>query len=220
MPIQKFNTSEKRNIDITNFVGDKDRLFFDVATRTFRLSDGVTPGGLVINTGGGGGGSLTGINDFTTAAIMTLTDVNVNIENSLTIESDEGVSPVKVTNYVLYGTTTNNTFTELFRDASNTRIVCQDYTTYFYEADVVARNNTTPDYAAFKIKGAIDMGAGASTIAINEQKETVYAGSGDNYDADVVADDTNDAISIRVKGGTGEILRWCAYVKVTEVTQQ
>jgi hypothetical protein len=220
MPIQKFNTSEKRNIDITNFVGDKDRLFFDVATRTFRLSDGVTPGGLVINTGGGGGGSLTGINDFTTAAIMTLTDVNVNIENSLTIESDEGVSPVKVTNYVLYGTTTNNTFTELFRDASNTRIVCQDYTTYFYEADVVARNNTTPDYAAFKIKGAIDMGAGASTIAINEQKETVYAGSGDNYDADVVADDTNDAISIRVKGGSGEILRWCAYVKVTEVTQQ
>ena len=220
MPIQKFNTSEKRNIDITNFVGDKDRLFFDVATRTFRLSDGVTPGGLVINTGGGGGGSLTGINDFTTAAIMTLTDVNVNIENSPTIESDEGVSPVKVTNYVLYGTTTNNTFTELFRDASNTRIVCQDYTTYFYEADVVARNNTTPDYAAFKIKGAIDMGAGASTIAINEQKETVYAGSGDNYDADVVADDTNDAISIRVKGGSGEILRWCAYVKVTEVTQQ
>jgi len=220
MPIQKFNTSEKRNIDISNFVGDKDRLFFDVATRTFRLSDGVTPGGLVINTGGGGGGSLTGINDFTTAAVMTLTDVNVNIENSLTIESDEGVSPVKVTNYVLYGTTTNNTFTELFRDASNTRISCVDYTTYFYEADIVARNNTTPDYAAFKIKGAIDMGAGASTIAINEQKETVYAGSGDNYDADVVADDTNDAISIRVKGGTGEILRWCAYVKVTEVTQQ
>ena len=66
MPIQKFNTSEKRNIDIANFVGDKDRLFFDVATRTFRLSDGVTPGGLVLNTGGGGGGSLTGINDFTT----------------------------------------------------------------------------------------------------------------------------------------------------------
>ena len=220
MPIQKFNTSEKRNIDISNFIGDKDRLFFDVATRTFRLSDGVTPGGLVINTGGGGGGSLTGINDFTTAAIMTLTDVNVNIENSLTIESDEGVSPVKVTNYVLYGTTTNNTFTELFRDASNTRISCVDYTTYFYEADIVARNNTTPDYAAFKIKGAIDMGAGASTIAINEQKETVYAGSGDNYDADVVADDINDAISIRVKGGAGEILRWCAYVKVTEVTQQ
>jgi hypothetical protein len=219
MPIQKFNTSEKRNIDVTNFVGDKDRLFFDVATRTFRLGDGVTPGGLVLNTGGGGGGSLTGINDYTTGPIMTLTDVNVNIENSFTIESDEGLNPVKVTSYVLYGITTNNTFTELFRDAANTRISCQDYTTYFYEADIVARNNTTPDYAAFKIKGAIDMGAGASTIAINDQKEIVYAGSQDNYDADVVADDTNDAISIRVRGGTGETLRWCAMVKVTEVTQ-
>ena len=29
---------------------------FDVATKTFRLSDGVTPGGVVINAGGGGGG--------------------------------------------------------------------------------------------------------------------------------------------------------------------
>ena len=219
MPVQKFVSTEKHNIDGTTHVGDKNRLFFDVATRTFRLGDGVTPGGLVINTGGGGGGSLTGINDYTTGPVMTLTDVNVNIENSLTIESDEGVNPVKVTNYVLYGVTTNDTFTELFRDASNTRISCIDYTTYFYEADIVARNNTTPDYAAFKIKGAIDMGAGASTIAINEQKEIVYAGSGDNYDADVVADDTNDAISVRVKGGSSETLRWCALVKVTEVTQ-
>ena len=54
MPIQKIVSSEKNNIAVSNFVGEKDRLFFDVATRTFRLSDGVTPGGLVINTGGFG----------------------------------------------------------------------------------------------------------------------------------------------------------------------
>ena len=59
MPIQNLVSSEKNNITVTDFIGDKDRLFFDVATRTFRLSDGVTPGGIVVNTGGGGGGSYT-----------------------------------------------------------------------------------------------------------------------------------------------------------------
>ena len=57
MPIQNLVSSEKNNITVAEFIGDKDRLFFDVATRTFRLSDGVTPGGIVVNTGGGGGGS-------------------------------------------------------------------------------------------------------------------------------------------------------------------
>ena len=218
MPIQKFNTSEKRNIDVAQFVGDKDRLFFDVATRTFRLSDGVTPGGLVINTSGGGGGSLTGINDYTTGPVMTLTDVNVNVENSFTIESDEGLNPVKSTSYVLYGTTTNGSPTELFRDANNTRIACVSQTTYFYEADIVARNDTTPDHAAFRIKGAIDITQAGVTSELNTQKEIIHAGTNYQYDAEVIADDTNDAIVVRVVGEANNTLRWSAIVKVTEVT--
>ena len=43
---------------------------------------------------------------------------------------------------------------------------------------------------------------------------------GVTYDADVIADDINDAIGIRVTGRTGETLRWSAIVKVTEVTHQ
>ena len=84
MPVQKFVSTEKHNIDGTTHVGDNNRVFFDVATKTFRLGDGVTPGGIVI-AGGGGGGGLTGIK---TAPLdqMALTDVNVNIENSLTLE--------------------------------------------------------------------------------------------------------------------------------------
>ena len=217
MTIQKFVTSEKSNISISNFIGEKDRLFFDVATRTFRLGDGVTPGGLVLNLSGGGG-SLTGINDFTTGPVMTLTDVNVNVENSFTIESDEGLNPVKTTNYILYGTTSNATPTELFRDASNTRITLNSQTTYFYEADIVARNDTTPDHAAFKIKGAVDMTSAAVVSELNTQKEIIHAGTSFQYDAEVVADDVNDAIGIIVTGEVGNNLRWSALVKVTEVT--
>ena len=46
---------------------------------------------------------------------MVLTDVNVNIENSLTLESDPALNPVENTIY-FYCTISNATETELFRD--------------------------------------------------------------------------------------------------------
>ena len=41
--------------DIEEFVGQSGNLFFDVETGEFRLSDGVTPGGISLGSGGGGG---------------------------------------------------------------------------------------------------------------------------------------------------------------------
>jgi hypothetical protein len=41
--------------DINVFVGEKGNIFFDVDTGEFRLSDGSTPGGVPLGTGGGGG---------------------------------------------------------------------------------------------------------------------------------------------------------------------
>lgn len=40
--------------DIETFVGQAGNLFFDVETGEFRLSDGVTPGGISLGSGGGG----------------------------------------------------------------------------------------------------------------------------------------------------------------------
>jgi hypothetical protein len=218
MPIQKFVTSEKNNISIANFIGEKDRLFFDVATRTFRLSDGVTPGGLVINTGGGGGGSLTGINDYTTGPVMELTDVNVSVENSFTLETDQGLQPAKSTSFILYGETTNNALTELFRDAGSNRIALTNQTTYFYEAEVVGRGNVSNRHAAFQFKGAVDYNQAGNVLSINAQKEIIHAGDTYLYDAVLDADNTNKAIAIKVNGDNSETMRWSALVKLTEVT--
>jgi hypothetical protein len=41
--------------DINDFVGEVGNIFFDTSTGEFRLSDGVTPGGIPLGTGGGGG---------------------------------------------------------------------------------------------------------------------------------------------------------------------
>ena len=41
MPVQKFVSTEKHNIDGATHVGDNNRVFFDIATKTFRLGDSI-----------------------------------------------------------------------------------------------------------------------------------------------------------------------------------
>lgn len=217
MPVQKFVSTEKHNIDGTTHVGDNNRVFFDVATKTFRLGDGVTPGGIVINTGGGGG-SLTGITDSTTGPVMTLTDVNVNIENSLTIESDQAVNPVENTQYILYGTTTNAVEQELYRDTSNLRVPFAVQSTVFYEVEVVGRNNSDSDVCAFTFKGIIDRNQADQLNHVANQKEIVSDGTNEEYDARITVDGTSKSMRVLVTGDSTYEMAWVARVKLTQVT--
>ena len=217
MTVQKFNTTQKNGYSGTTFVGDKDRVFFDVATKTFRLSDGVTPGGVVINAGGGGG-SLTGITDSTTGPVMVLTDVNVNIENSLTIESDQALNPVENTQYILYGTSTNATEIELYRDSGNSQVPLVGQSTVFYEVEVVGRQNTESDVCAFQFKGIMDYNQAGNVVFVGGVKETVNAGANEDYDARVLTDNINKSIKVLATGDTQYSMAWVARVKLTQVT--
>jgi len=216
--VQKFNTTQKNNVNGTVFVGDKDRVFFDIATKTFRLSDGVTPGGVVINAGGGGGGSLTGITDSTTGPVMVLTDVNVNIENSLTLESDQALNPVENTQYILYGTSTNATEIELYRDSNNSQVLLVGQSTVFYEVEVVGRNNTESDTCAFLFKGIMDYNQAGNVVFVGGAKEIVSSGNNSDYDARVITDNTNKSIKVLVTGDSQYSMAWVARVKLTQVT--
>jgi hypothetical protein len=54
--------------DIANFVGQEGNIFFNVATGEFRISDGITPGGLSTNSGNGtGSAGIQGIQGLTGA---------------------------------------------------------------------------------------------------------------------------------------------------------
>ena len=442
MPIQKFVTSEKNNITINDFIGEKDRVFFDVTTRTFRLSDGVTPGGIVLNTGGGGGGgyndfsvdlhlnratansgevlswsgtdyewvaqpdisakieltdlsigaegtasgdgaiaynnatgvftytppdfsdkitltdlsigvgapptgngaiaydNTTGVFSYTPPFIpdvtdkITLTDLSIGAEQpaqgdgainydntegvfrytppfipsvitdlgisdgsagqvlttdgsgnfsfttvssgggsaitiqdegsalataattinfvgagvtasgtgatktitiaggggggttvnpefteSITLDSDESTDPVSTQFFVFYGNTTDATTTRLYKDSSNTSIAVPQQTTMFFEADIVGRNNTTPDYGAFKVKGVIDNNSSGTTSLIMNHKEIMHAGSNELFDANIVADNALDLLAVEVNGEAATNIRWSALVKVVSVKQ-
>ena len=59
---QDFFTSRRNFADGATRVGDKDRLWYDSGTNSIRISDGVTPGGILVGGGGGGGGINPGDN--------------------------------------------------------------------------------------------------------------------------------------------------------------
>ena len=55
MPIQKIKSGRVITLPVENFVGSKGEIFFDEDTGILRLGDGVTPGGHILNYGGGTG---------------------------------------------------------------------------------------------------------------------------------------------------------------------
>ena len=67
--VLKFWTTRKNSIDPSTFIGDSERLFYNPITKSIRISDGQTPGGLSIIgstniDGGGPGTNYGGINSI------------------------------------------------------------------------------------------------------------------------------------------------------------
>jgi hypothetical protein len=66
---QDFVTSRRNYDDGNTRIGETDRLWYDSITQTIRISDGVTPGGIVITGGGSSGGSSSGSSDVNLSAV-------------------------------------------------------------------------------------------------------------------------------------------------------
>ena len=120
--------------------------------------------------------------------------------------------------YILRGTTTGNTETELFYN-TNMRIPVNANTTVFYNAEIVARRtDSTGESAGFSIKGVADNFSGSVTD-VGDLYELVVAEDDAGLLVDARADDTNNSINIYVTGSTGKTIRWTALVNTVEVAQ-
>ena len=126
-------------------------------------------------------------------------------------------SSIDHTMYILYGTTTDSTLTELFLDAVSSRITLDNNTTMMFEADIVGRDSTGAKHCAFKLSGVIDNTNG-STILINNVSETIVAETVEAWSAVAQADDTNDALVIKVTGEGATTIKWTAFVKTISIT--
>lgn len=123
-------------------------------------------------------------------------------------------------NYVLYGTTTDATETEIFiGGTSNSRIPVASNTTVFYECDIAARRtDATGESGGWHLKAVADNFSG--TVAdVGSVYEVQVATDDANYAVDARADDTNDAIGIYVTGVASKTIRWTAIVRTFEVAQ-
>ena len=147
------------------------------------------------------------------------TTTNPEFTESVTIQSDQGTSPAESESVIFYGDTTTNAPTRLYRNSSNASISVPAQTTVFFEADIVGRHNSSTDFGSFKIKGVIDRDGSNNTQLIMSQKEVLYAGANNLFDANIVADNTNELLAVEVTGESTKTIRWSALVKTTSSFQ-
>jgi len=164
----------------------------------------------------------TGNNDsqlsVATASIDDLTVQNPTIFRTITHQAISSDHYTK--QYVLSGTTTDASETELFvRGAPNERIPVATNTTIFYDISFVARRtDATGESAGFELKGVVDNFAG-TVVDVGDLYEILVASDNTNLLVEASADDTNDSIKISVTGEASKTFRWTAVVKTTEVAQ-
>jgi len=124
--------------------------------------------------------------------------------------------------YVLRGSTTNATFTEIFLDGSSTKMVVPDDTFWAFDALIVARLGSLQASAAYNVFGCIDNESGTVALVGSVQKGTPIEDNpaGTDWDVQFTADDANNSLKLEVKGGAalGGTVRWVASVRVSQVT--
>lgn len=121
---------------------------------------------------------------------------------------------------VVRNQTTNATQTELFLDgatASRRATIASD-TTWLFEIFVVARRTDADNESAgYKFQGVLDNNAG-TTALVGLVVKTIVAEDTSAWDATVEADNTNDALVVKVTGEAAKTINWVARIELTEVT--
>jgi hypothetical protein len=95
MPVQKIKSGRIITVQAETYVGDKGTIFYDEFTPELRLSDGITPGGILFTGGGGGTG---------TYVLVTATNVRlggIKVGSGLSITGDGTLSAIATSTYVL-----------------------------------------------------------------------------------------------------------------------
>lgn len=116
--------------------------------------------------------------------------------------------------YLLTGTTTNATETELL--IAGNRVAVSNNKTSFYNIDVVARRTDAAGYAAFNLKGLANNAATNTTDQGGITEIIIYRSTG-TYATDARASNATDTINIYVTGASGHTISWRAVITILEV---
>lgn len=176
--------------DIENFIGESGNLFFGIDTGEFRLSDGVTPGGIPIGTGGGGGYTLRPATNTRLGGVKIGDNINVELDGTISIPNiPTDISQLTDTthrldnNTILVSNTTPASPAEgmLWWKPSN-NILYIYHNSSWVEAVVASASYTLPT-ATSSILGGVKIGANINVT--NDGTISVSKGAGINTVVDI-----------------------------------
>jgi len=116
---------------------------------------------------------------------------------------------------VCRNTTADATQIQLFLDGSGARMSVATNSTWTFEIIVTGRTSSG-NSAGYQISGVIENNGG-TTALVGALTKTVLAEDIGSWDATVVADNTNDALEVKVTGAAATNIRWAATVRTMEL---
>ena len=176
-------------------------------------------------------GGMANIIEDTTPQLGGNLDANskevTNVKRLEIVDSAQNGSSLDISNgavtggvqktYVLQGSTSNNTQTEIVIGGfANTRMLLGNNECWMFDIDILAVNSGNNEQAGWKYSGMIHNFGGTTTLTSNLGEVEVDPQT--NWSVDVSADNTNDALVVKVTGENSKTIRWVAFVKTTQLS--
>lgn len=122
--------------------------------------------------------------------------------------------------FVLRGTTTNATDTEIFTDGATGRMVLPDNTCWTVNILITAyRTDAADEGAGYQVLAVILRNTGAaSTRIIGSVNRTTIGEDNGSWNVFVDEDTTNGSLRIQVRGQTSKTVNWVARANIVQVT--
>jgi hypothetical protein len=116
--------------------------------------------------------------------------------------------------------TNNNTANQvLFLDNSSARLTLPAKTSWTFEVKLSAYNDTDSASAGWIYRGVIKRDGSNNTALVGSLIEENWKDAAMNSaSSSVIADDTNEALEIRVTGLSGKNIRWVAVIDISQVS--
>lgn len=151
------------------------------------------------------------ITSATTVSADHLGDVTAN---TVTIGQSSSQNTKQV---VLFGTTTDNTTTELFLNGSSQRLVLPNNATWLIEVKIAARRtDAASESDIFWFDGGIDRQANAASTAMIGTRDITQIEQETNWAVNVTNDTSNGSLKVTVTGENSKTIKWTALVSITE----
>lgn len=117
--------------------------------------------------------------------------------------------------FVMRNSTTDATQTELYLNGSSTRLSIASTRCWKFTVDVIGYNVTDGNANGYNIQGTIKNIAG--TTSLIGTNTTVEQEDDAGFACVVEADNTNDALVVKVTGAASKTVRWVAHVHIVQV---